>query len=144
MTALQTQPGRTFWVRLNPHDDVLRGIRAAVKAEGITNGAILAGVGSLTSYHFHVVSSVDLPPENAFVQGTGPFDILNINGAILGGRVHAHITFSNTTTTLGGHLEEGTTVLTFAIIMIQETPDVDLATWDRVGPLPTEANTKTP
>lgn len=136
MTVLQTQPGRTFWVRLNPHDEVLIGLRKAVKEAGITNGAIIAGVGSLSSYHFHVVSSVDLPPKNAFVQGTGPFDILNLNGAILGGRVHSHITFSNTTTTLGGHLEEGTTVLTFAIILIQETPDVDLAIWDRVGPRP--------
>ncbi|HWV35633.1 MAG TPA: PPC domain-containing DNA-binding protein [Thermomicrobiales bacterium] len=135
MIVQQTTPGRTFWVRLNPHDDLLLGLRAAVKEAGITNGVILGGVGSLTSYHFHVVSSVELPPENAFERGSGPFDILNVNGAILGGRVHAHITFSNTDTTLGGHLEEGTTVLTFAIIMIQETPDVDLALWDRVGVL---------
>lgn len=135
MIVQQTTPGRTFWVRLNPHDDLLLGLRAAVKEAGITNGVILGGVGSLTAYHFHVVSSVELPPENAFERGSGPFDILNVNGAILGGRVHAHITFSNTDTTLGGHLEEGTTVLTFAIIMIQETPDVDLALWDRVGVL---------
>ena len=135
MIVQQTTPGRTFWVRLNPHDDLLLGLRAAVKEAGITNGVILGGVGSLTAYHFHVVSSVELPPENAFERGSGPFDILNVNGAILGGRVHAHITFSNTDTTLGGHLEEGTTILTFAIIMIQETPDVDLALWDRVGVL---------
>lgn len=137
MTVLQTHPGRTFWVRLNPHDDLLLGLRTAVKESGIANGAILAGVGSLSSYRTHVVSSVDLPPENAFTHGTGPFDILNVNGAILGGRVHAHITFSNTIAAFGGHLEEGSTVLTFAIILIQETPDVDLATWDRVGPLAT-------
>jgi len=135
MIVQQTTPGRTFWVRLNPHDDLLLGLRAAVKEAGITNGVILGGVRSLTAYHFHVVSSVELPPENAFERGSGPFDILNVNGAILGGRVHAHITFSNTDTTLGGHLEEGTTILTFAIIMIQETPDVDLALWDRVGVL---------
>ncbi|MGI8406405.1 MAG: PPC domain-containing DNA-binding protein [Thermomicrobiales bacterium] len=135
MIVQQTRPGRTFWVRLNPHDDVLLGLRAAIAEAGITNGVIIGGVGSLSSYHFHVVSSVDLPPENAFERGSGPFDILNINGAILSGRVHAHITFSNTGTTFGGHLEEGSTVLTFAIIMIQETPDADLALWDRVGPL---------
>jgi len=134
MIVQQTNPGRTFWVRLDSHDDVLLGLRSAVQEAGITNGAVLAGIGSLSAYHFHVVSSVDLPPENAFERGTGPFDI-NVTGEILGGRIHAHITFSNTNTTLGGHLEEGTTVLTFAIIHIQETPDVDLEAWDRVDPL---------
>ncbi|MGC4104836.1 MAG: DNA-binding protein [Thermomicrobiales bacterium] len=135
MIVQQTSPGRTFWVRLDPHQDVLLGLRQAVAEAGIANGVILGGVGSLSAWHFHVVSSTDLPPTNAFVPGEGPWDIVNVNGAILGGRVHAHITFTNETQTLGGHLEEGTTVLTFAIIFIQETPDVDLSPWDTVGPL---------
>lgn len=135
MIVHETSPGRTFWVRLDPHQDVLLGLRQAVAEAGIANGAILGGVGSLSAYHFHVVSSTDLPPTNAFVRGDGPWDIVNVNGAILGGRVHAHITFTNETQTLGGHLEEGTTVLTFAIVHIQETPDIDLAAWDTVGPL---------
>jgi len=128
-------PGRTVWVRLDPHQDLLLGLRRAVAEAGITNGAILGGVGSLSAWHFHVVSSTDLPPTNAFVRGEGPWDIVNVNGAILGGRVHAHVIFTNETQTLGGHLEEGTTILTFAIIQIQEILDADCSRWDTVGPL---------
>ncbi|MGB3329627.1 MAG: PPC domain-containing DNA-binding protein [Thermomicrobiales bacterium] len=135
MIVQQTTPGRTFWVRLDPHQDVLLGLRQAVAEAGIIDGVILGGVGSLSAYRFHVVSSTDLPPTNAYVDGTGPWDIVNVNGAILGGRVHAHITFTNETQTLGGHLEEGSTVLTFAIIYLQETPGANLAAWDTVGPL---------
>ena len=135
MIVQSVSPGRTFWVRLDPHQDVLRGLRQAVAEVGIANGVILGGVGSLSAYHVHVVSSTELPPTNAFVRGEGPWDIVNVNGAILGGRVHAHITFTNETQTLGGHLEEGTTVLTFAIIAVQEMLDVDAAAWDTVGPL---------
>jgi predicted DNA-binding protein with PD1-like motif len=122
-------------VRLDPGDDLLLGLRRAVAKVGIDNGIILGGVGSLSAYHFHVVSTAELPPENAFVRGEGPFDILTVTGGILDGRVHAHVTFSDTKIAMGGHLEEGCMVLTFAIVSIAPVPDVDLAGWDTVGPL---------
>jgi len=130
----EAQPTRFLYLRLNPGDDLLRSLEQAVADSGIRNGAILAGIGSLTSYHFHVVSSTELPPDNAFERGEGAFDVLNVNGFIFDGRVHAHITFSNTEVAMGGHLEEGCRVLTFAILTIADTPEVDLAGWDRVAP----------
>jgi uncharacterized protein len=135
MLVHEARPDRLLYVRLNPGDDVLHSLQAAVADNGIRNGAILAGIGSLVSYHFHVVSTVELPPENAFVQGEGAYDILNVNGFIFDGRVHAHITFSDTEIAMGGHLEAGCRVLTFAILTIADTSTTaaDLSTWDRVG-----------
>ena len=100
---------------------------------GIQNGVFLSGIGSLTSYHVHVVASTDLPPDNVFMKGEGPFDILAITGQIMGGRVHAHLTFSDEEKAMGGHLEPGSHVLTFAIITLAELPDNDLSKWDRPG-----------
>jgi len=127
-------PNRFVMVRLDPGQDLLLGIREAVAEAGITQGAILAGVGSLSTYHFHVVSTPVMPPENAFIKGEGPYDILTITGAILDGRVHAHVTFSDTEIAMGGHLEEGSTVLTFAILTIADfsAPALELAGWDHV------------
>jgi predicted DNA-binding protein with PD1-like motif len=136
MIVTETRLDRAVLVRLDPGDDLLLGLREAVARAGISNGVILGGVGSLSAYHFHVVSTAALPPENAFVRGEGPFDILTVTGGILGGRVHAHVTFSDTKVAMGGHLEEGCTVLTFTIITIAPVPDVDLSAWDTVGPLP--------
>ena len=34
---------------------------------------------------------------------------------------------------MGGHLEPGCHVLTFAIVMLVELLDTDLSRWDRVG-----------
>src|SRR5690348_11975466 len=135
MIVENTRLDRAALVRLNPGDDLLLGLRRAVAEAGIENGIILGGVGSLSRYHFHVVSSAALPPENAFVHGEGPFDILTVTGGILGGRIHAHVTFSDTKIAMGGHLEEGCTVLTFAIVSIAPVPEVDLSAWDTVGPL---------
>lgn len=128
--------GRTFCVRFDPGEDLLRSLQAAVTERGIRHGAILAGVGSLDHYRLHVVASGDLPPENAFFAEEAPVDIVTVTGFLLDGRVHAHLTVSDTTRAVGGHLEEGCRVLTFAVVMIAETAGVDLGAWDTVGPLP--------
>ncbi len=126
---------RFVTLRLDPGEDVLLALRAAVVETGIRNAAILAGVGSLDSYHFHVVKTTNMPPGNTFVRGDGPFDILSVTGFVVDGEVHAHITFSNTELAMGGHLEEGCRVLTFAVVVLAESVDVDLTGWDRPGPL---------
>ena len=122
-------------LRLDPGEDVLLSLRAAVEEQRIRNAAILSGVGSLDRYHFHVVRTTNMPPGNTFVRGEGPFDILTVTGLVVDGAVHAHITFSNTELAMGGHLEEGCRVLTFAVIVMAEALDVDLTSWDRSGPL---------
>jgi predicted DNA-binding protein with PD1-like motif len=126
---------RLVAVRLNPGDDLLQSLREAVRENGIAHGLILSGIGSLSRYHVHVVKTTNLPPGDTFFEGEGPFDILTVTGAIIDGRVHAHITLSNTEMALGGHMEEGCRALTFAIITLAETDGVRFTDWDRVGPL---------
>ena len=127
--------GRLMVVRLNPGDDLLRSLTEVVRENGIRSGVILNGIGSLSHYHVHVVKTTQLPPGDVFFEGEGPFDILNVTGFILDGRVHAHIAFSNTEKAMGGHLEEGCRVLTFSVLTLAEVAEVSLAGWDRVGPL---------
>jgi uncharacterized protein len=126
-------------LRLDPGEDVLLSLRTAVVDQGIRNAAILSGVGSLDRYHFHVVKTTNMPPGNTFIRGEGPFDILTVTGLVVNGEVHAHITFSNTELAMGGRLEEGCRVLTFAVVVMAEAIDVDLTGWDRSGPLASRA-----
>jgi predicted DNA-binding protein with PD1-like motif len=133
---MRTQPfgaSRFVALRLDPGEDVLLSLRAAVVEQGIRNAAILSGVGSLDRYHFHVVKTTNMPPGNTFVRGDGPFDILSVTGLVVDGAVHAHITFSNTEVAMGGHLEEGCRVLTFSVVVVAEAPDADFTNWDRPG-----------
>lgn len=126
-------------LRLDPGEDVLLSLREAVNEQKIRNAAVLSGVGSLDRYHFHVVQTTNMPPGNTFVHGEGPFDILTITGLIVDGEVHAHITFSNTELAMGGHLEEGCRVLTFAVVLMAEALEVNLVGWDKSGPLASRA-----
>jgi predicted DNA-binding protein with PD1-like motif len=54
-----------------------------------------------------------------------------MNGFVLGGRVHAHITLSDAERAVGGHLEEGCQVLAFCLITLIELPELDLTEADR-------------
>jgi predicted DNA-binding protein with PD1-like motif len=135
---MQTQSfnaSRVIALRLDPGEDLLLSLRAAVKEHGIANAAILSGVGSLDRYHVHVVKTTNMPPGNTFVQGEGPFDILTVTGLVVDGEVHAHIAFSNAEAAMGGHIEEGCRVLTFAVVVLAEATGVDFTRWDKRGPL---------
>ena len=131
-----TTASRMIFLRLDPGEDVLDSIRAAVSEQGIRNAVFVSGVGSLASYHVHVVKTTNLPPGNVFFREDGPYDILTVTGLVLDGEVHAHITFSNPDRALGGHMEQGCRVLTFAVVAMMITDDADFSGWDTVGPLP--------
>lgn len=105
-------------VRLKNGADILEGLKKAIGQEKIKNAVILTGVGSLTCYHIHVVDSTTLPAKQVYPKADVPQDIVNVNGYVIDGRIHAHITFSDEEKALGGHLEPGTKVLTFAIITL--------------------------
>ncbi|MDH7568988.1 MAG: DNA-binding protein [Armatimonadota bacterium] len=136
MRTQTAECGRLVVVRMDYGEDVLECIEGAASQNGIRDGLILAGAGSLCRYHLHVVRSTNMPPGNAFVEGEGPFDILTVTGMVLDGRVHAHITFADAQKAMGGHLERGCRVLTFAVVVLAETPGARLAGWDQVGTLP--------
>ncbi len=125
---------RIVVVRIRRGVDLLDGLKKAVAREGIRNAAILSGVGSLTSYHVHAVDNTTLPARNVFYKAEGPQDLLNVNGYVIDGRIHAHIVFSDDEKGLGGHLEPGTTVFTFAIVTLGVMPDgANLARFDDPG-----------
>ncbi|KPL12563.1 MAG: hypothetical protein AMS26_17105 [Bacteroides sp. SM23_62] len=105
-------------VRLKQHTDLLGGLKEAVQKEQIDNAVILSGIGSLTSYHLHVVDNNTFPTENVFFKDSIPVDLTSVNGYVFNGKVHAHINISDENMAIGGHLEPGSSVFTFAIITI--------------------------
>ena len=123
MSSIEFKQAKTLIIKLKKGDDVLNALTDKLKKVGISDGIILTGIGSATSYHIHVVDSESFPVKNIFFKGRGPFDIVNMQGHIMEGRVHAHISLSDNKNAnqIGGHLEEGCKVLTFCIITLMQT-----------------------
>jgi len=118
-------------IRMKQGADLLQGLKSAVEKETIKNAVILSGIGSLVSYHIHVVDNNIYPTENIFIKNTTPVDLTSVNGYIFDGRVHAHINISDERLGLGGHLEPGNEVFTFAIITVGVfNNEVNLARFD--------------
>jgi predicted DNA-binding protein with PD1-like motif len=117
--AIPTQFDRILVFRFKYNTDLLAGIEKMVKTEKIKNAVILAGAGGVRGYHIHQVSNRDFPSKNMFVKDpTMPADVISMNGYIIDGRIHAHITLATPEKAFGGHLEPGTTVFTFGIVTV--------------------------
>jgi predicted DNA-binding protein with PD1-like motif len=131
VVTLPAELKRVVLVRLKYNTDLLLGLQQAVKDEKIKNAVILSGVGSVTSYHVHAVSNTTLPATLAYSEHAGPMDLIAVNGYVLGGRIHAHITMTDDKKAFGGHLHEGTKVFTFAIVTLGILDDnIDLSRFD--------------
>jgi len=130
--ALHGQFSRILVLRFKYDTDLLAGLERKVKEEKIKNAVILAGAGSVRNYNFHVVSNRTFPSKNIYVTDpTGPADIASMNGYVIDGRVHTHLTMTNADRAFGGHLEAGTTVYTFAVVTLGVfADDVDLSRVD--------------
>lgn len=130
--ALSGQFDRVLVLRLKYQTDLLEGLEKIVKQQKIRNAVILAGIGSVRSYCFHVVSNRTFPTKNIFIKDTAaPADIASMNGYVIDGRVHAHVTFANADRAFGGHLESGTNVFTFVIVTLGVLKDgIDLSRVD--------------
>lgn len=117
--ALTGQFDRILVLRFKNQADLLAGLERMIQECKIRNAVILSGIGSVKSYHYHTVSNGTFPSKNIFVKNpAGPADIAGMNGYVIDGRIHAHITFSDPDKAFGGHLEPGTTVFTFAIVTV--------------------------
>ena len=122
--AVSTQFERIIVLRCKNQADLLAEIEGQVAREKIQNAVILSGIGSAMSTHYHMVTNREFPSKNTYFETkVTSADIIGMNGYILSGKVHAHITFANPEKSYGGHLESGTKVFTFAIVTIGVLPD---------------------
>ncbi len=130
--AIEGEFERVVVFRFKHKVDLLTTFEEMVNKHNIRNAVILAGIGSVRNYHIHTVSNRVFPSENIFTKDpTKPADIVSMNGYVIAGRIHAHLTLTDENHAFGGHLEPGTNVFTFAIVTLGVFKDgVDLGKID--------------
>lgn len=106
-------------IRLKNGANLLEGMKKVVAEQHIQNGVILSAIGSLRGYEVHSVSNRDLPTQDTIVANpTQPADLVSMNGYVINGRVHAHMTLATPDKVIAGHVEERNEVFTYAIVTI--------------------------
>lgn len=133
MKSYEYEINKLVTFKVNTNEDLLDSIKKCIFKHKIKNGIILNGIGSSKTYSYHVVSDSNLPPAEDYIKKSRAVDIVGMQGYVLDGRLHAHITFSDDNIAFGGHLEEGVKVLTFVIMTIAIIDEsLDISNWDSV------------
>jgi uncharacterized protein len=129
--AITSHFDRIVVLRFKYKSDLLAGLEKMVKQEHIRNGVILAAIGSVRGYQVHQVSNRTFPSRDTFTKNpTEPADLVSMNGYVINGRIHAHVTLGTPDNTIAGHLEPGTQVFTFVIVTIGVMNEADLSRID--------------
>jgi hypothetical protein len=133
--AVSSQFEKVVIFRFKYDTDLLAGMEKMVKENHIVNGVIIAGAGSVRGYQIHQVSNRTLPAKIMTEKDpNAPADIISMNGYVIGGKVHAHMTMATPDKAFGGHLHADTKVFTFAIITVGVLPDsLDLSKLDQTN-----------
>jgi predicted DNA-binding protein with PD1-like motif len=117
--AVSGQFDRIVTLRFKFGADLLAGMEKIVADQKIKNAVILSGAGSVRGYQLHQVSNRDMPSKNMFEKDpNAPADMIGMNGYIINGKIHAHMTLATPEHAFGGHLEPGTEVFTFGIVSL--------------------------
>ncbi len=118
--------GRQIVVHLGKGEKVQEGILSACRALELNDAVVTSGIGSLRKVRYHRIASTQDLPANEYLTVEGPIEMCALQGLILDGEPHLHITCCDRERAFGGHLEEGCEVQYLAEISLMELTDADL------------------
>ena len=119
--------GETVILRLQKGELLLEGLADLCRREGIRNGVILTGFGSLYESCWSGAVTPAYPPREFFREtSTEVLEILAISGVIADYHVHAHMVLSNRERALGGHVEPGCRVFSLVELAIAKLENLKL------------------
>jgi len=106
-------------IGFEPGEMLLESIKEAIASQGIRNGAVVSGIGTLKTCRMHYIEHTDFPPQDRIFTLNKPLELLSVSGLIADGEPHLHIVVScGQDEVYGGHLEAGNEVLYLAEIAI--------------------------
>lgn len=111
-------------------DLLLEGVNEVIRKEGIQNGIVLTGLGTLDRCRMHYVATVDFPAQDTMQEWKDePIGIASMSGIIANGQPHIHMvisTYSGDSKAFTGHLEMGCRVLYRVEMAIMEIDGLQL------------------
>lgn len=103
---------RTVLVMMDRGDLFLESLQEVVTREKIDTAAITGGIGSFSRVQLHTITTTGFPTADKVWGFTGPIELASVQGSVIGGDVHAHISVFDwdSKQVYLGHLEPGSVV----------------------------------
>jgi predicted DNA-binding protein with PD1-like motif len=119
--------GKTIVARFVVGEDLLESLTSVCKEEGIRNGIILTGFGSVSRAVASGADTDQFPPNKFYaIDKEEGIEVLAISGVIADYHVHAHVSYCTKSDSFGGHLEAGNIVFSLAEVAIAEVAGFNL------------------
>ena len=120
--------GRVVIIRLNRGDLLKESIEKAISELEITDGTLVCGYGTLDNCTLHMINTIEeFPAHEDFPRWEHyPLELVSMTGIIADGIPHIHAVISDKGKAVGGHLENGCTVIYLAEIVIYEHKNLKL------------------
>ena len=103
---------KVILIMFDRDDLFLEGIQEVIKKEKIDTAAITGGIGSFQRVHLHTITTTAVQSIDKYWNFTGAIELASVQGSVIGGDAHAHITVFDwdTKAVYIGHLEPGSIV----------------------------------
>lgn len=118
--------GKSILIYLEKGEAILESIEKTIEEYGIKDGIIVSGIGSANRVCYHRIGSTEDMPTNEYITVEGPIEVTALQGLIIDGQAHLHITCCSRDQAFGGHLEHGSLVQYLAEISVLEYPHAKL------------------
>jgi predicted DNA-binding protein with PD1-like motif len=112
--------GRVVVLNLMRGEPLLESVISGLAGFGIRDAIITSAIGSLQKAVFHRVTGMEPSPVDEYVTVEKPIELASLQGVVVDGAPHFHMTLSDLGTTYTGHLEKGTIVLYLVEISLVE------------------------
>jgi predicted DNA-binding protein with PD1-like motif len=119
--------GKIHILRIDPGEDILSSVEQFIAEANLKQAVVLGGYGTMAAYHLHWVTHNRIPTDNLFRKGEGGIEILAMNGLVVEGKPHIHISLSTPDGAFGGHLEPGCIAYVLCEVFFAELAGPDLA-----------------
>jgi hypothetical protein len=119
---------RVIIASLTPGELFLESIEEIIRKENIETAVVTSAIGSFRKFNYHTITWTGMPPKDQFFKIEGPVEVGGIQGLIVGGEPHLHVTFNNcdTNETSTGHIEHGCEVCYLVELFIEVIEGVSI------------------
>ncbi len=118
--------GRVVIIHLGKGEQILESVEAEISRLHIKNGILLSAIGSLRKACLHFIANTDDLAVNQFATIERPIELSSVQGLIIDGVPHFHLTISEPNGMYAGHMEPGCEVQYLAELAILELKDLPL------------------
>ncbi|MCL2867435.1 MAG: DNA-binding protein [Clostridia bacterium] len=125
-THVGSEYGRHVIMQLTKGELILESIQSEIQRLGIRCGIVTSGIGSASKVVYHRIGSTADNPDNEFLTVAEPLEVGALQGVIVDGQAHLHITCCTREGTFAGHLEPGSETLYLMEISLIELVGADL------------------